>query len=244
MPHVGARSGRASFTVFPSAETVAWEAGHLARNESAELALLCRNGLVVVAPSASALEAWKRAAAAPTDPSARRVVDDITSSVLHTLPADGAADVPKSCPIATSAAEAHNLHRSARPDVSASVPPTDGPSIPVGTYQERVTVEQFAAAGVYGPDYNEDVTFTWLFRPDGTFLETQKPDYPDQGPQLGHYVVDGNRLTMTYDPTPSGNLPPERVHWSYYEGTLTFSHLEIEDSGSLPLYMQPWHKTA
>ena len=108
-----------------------------------------------------------------------------------------------------------------------------------GTYEETVTSDQFATAGLVGTDFAVDINYTWVLRPDGTFLETQEPDYPDQGPQRGRYVVDDDRLLMTYGPD---GLPPERAHWSFYDGTLTFTEIEVEDPGAGPLYEQPWHK--
>ncbi len=106
-----------------------------------------------------------------------------------------------------------------------------------------MTAEQFAAAGLNGPDFAHDVVYTWVFRPDGTFEETQEPDYPDQGPQSGHYTVDGNRLSMTYSPGQDGTtLPPERAQWSFHDGALTFTHIEVQDAGATPLYEQPWRK--
>jgi hypothetical protein len=90
-----------------------------------------------------------------------------------------------------------------------------------------------------GPVFARDVVYTWLFRPDGTFAETQEPDYPDKG----RYTVDGHRLTMTYVLGPDGiPLPTERARWSFHDGTLTFSYIEVQDTGATPLYEQPWRK--
>lgn len=225
-----------------AAQTVDWQSSRLAKDEATELSVLCNDGLVVVAPSASSLEAWRAAAPSPDDATASAAEQDITTYLVHTKPANGTSDLPENCVVATSVAQARRLHRTAELTPGASSRPHDGPRIPSGTYQERVTAEQFAAAGLNGPDFAEDITYTWVLHPDGSLDETQDPDYPDQGRQSGRYIVDGYQWTATYDPGPTGTLPPERAHWSYYEGVLTFTKIEVQDPGALPLYQRPWHK--
>ena len=173
-----------------------------------ELSVLCENGLVVVAPSASALDEWRRAAPRPEDAATRQLVGRRSRPyVLHAGPADrGVRPAPELLRWPRQPAQARALHRAAiRAPAGRPRAPTDGPTIPPGTYEETVTAEQFAAAGLSGQDLRSDVTFTWVLRPDGTFKETQEPDYPDQGPQSGRYVVDGDQLTMTYT---SGRTAP------------------------------------
>lgn len=226
-----------------AAETVQWEAGRLAGDEAGELSVLCGNGLVVVAPSSSSLSAWRAEAAPHEDVAVDAVLRHIATFVLHAAPTDDASALPPSCPMATSADQAHAIHRAAQPGTNPASAPTHGATIRPGTYQEMVTAEQLAAAGLSGPDFSHDLVYTWVFHPDGTFEETQAPDYPDQGRQSGWYAIEGNRLTMTYAPGSDGiALPPERAQWSFYDGTLTFSHIEAQDAGSTPLYEQPWRK--
>ncbi len=226
-----------------AAETVAWQASRLAADEAAELSVLCGNGLVVVAPLPSSLAAWRSAAARHEAAPAGAIVGRVRAVALQAGSGDMASVLPPGCRLATSAAQAREMHLSAQPHPSPSPAPPAGPSIPPGTYQETVTAEQFAAGGLNGPDFAEDVVYTWVFGPDGTFVETQEPDYPDQGPQSGRYTVVGDRLSMSYLPGPDGvTLPPERARWSFYAGTLTFSHVQVQDRGTVPLYEQPWHK--
>ena len=224
-------------------ETVAWEAARLSGDEAAELSLLCGDGLVVVAPSAPALAAWRAKAASPSPGDADPLVRRIRALVPSAGPTDDASALPPNCELATSAAGAQAIHRAHQPATTASSTPDHGLGIPSGTYVETVTAAQFAVAGLSGPDFARDVTYTWRFRPDGTFEETQQPDYADQGRQVGRYAVEGNRLTMTYLPGPDGiALPPERASWSFYVGVLTFSEIQVQDPGATPLYEQPWHK--
>ncbi len=64
-----------------AAETVDWEASRLARDEAAELSVLCGNGLVVVAPSDSALSAWRADATTPETSGANAFVGLIKAVV-------------------------------------------------------------------------------------------------------------------------------------------------------------------
>ena len=67
-----------------------------------------------------------------------------------------------------------------------------------------------AAAGQVGADSQADITYTYVFEADGTFRETQQPDYPDQGPVSGKYVVSGDTVTFVFDFSPTGTLAPKR----------------------------------
>ena len=86
------------------------------------------------------------------------------------------------------------------------------------------------------------MTFTQTFEPDGTFHATQQPDYPDQGPLTGTYVVAGDTVTISYDYTPTGTPFREVVRWSFLDGTLTFTVVSVEDPAGRLLYAQPWRK--
>ena len=162
-------------------ETVDWEAERLAGDEASELGVLCSNGLVVVEPSASALAAWRRAAPTIQGAEARRDMADIATTLAGAKPGDARLRPARRVSRRDLGGPGAPAARG-RPGGPAVDRPVDGPTIPPGTYVETVTAEQFAAAGQSGPDWSADVTYTWVLRPDGTFLETQEPDYPDQGP--------------------------------------------------------------
>ena len=130
-----------------------------------------------------------------------------------------------------------------RPLVEPSTATTGGPDRraddPAGHLRGDGDGRAVRRGGVVGTDFAVDVTFTWVLRPDGTFLETQEPDYPDQGPQQGRYVVDGDQLLMTYGPDGSasraGALELLRRH----------AHLHGDrgrGSWRRPALREPWHK--
>ena len=75
--------------------------------------------------------------------------------------------------------------------------------------------------------------------------ETQSPDYKDQGPLEGRYVVKGDEVTFTYTTCQSsGCIAPETVRWSYFDGQLTFAIVDVADTGSRVIYTaHPWRKT-
>jgi hypothetical protein len=80
----------------------------------------------------------------------------------------------------------------------------------------------------------------------GHWYETQKPDYPDQGPAGGPLIYHGHNVTFVYVAQFNGStqtLPPETVHWSYFQGQLTFTIVNVADPSSRVLYAaHPWLK--
>ena len=87
------------------------------------------------------------------------------------------------------------------------------------------------------------------FRKDGTWYQTQKPNYPDQGPFSGTYTVHGDQLTFVMlhagrpGHPPNGVDAPETVQWSFFEGKLTMKNLIVADSAARVLYAaHPWRK--
>jgi hypothetical protein len=96
-------------------------------------------------------------------------------------------------------------------------------STQVGAYVTTETPADFAASGVTGPDVQEPLTYTTHFYPNGTFYQTQQPDYPDQPFIRGRYTVKGDEVTFN-SPTLDDN--PETVRWSCYEGGADLQHRE------------------
>jgi hypothetical protein len=168
------------------------------------------------------------------------MVEEITSSLYNHGPTDDASALPATCPVAASAGQARRMHRAA---VAAPTTPTQGPRIPPGTYEAKVSSDDARDAGEVGPEWEDGIIFTYVLRPDGTFRETQDPDFPDQGPSDGRYDVDGYQVTFHYLHNDFGGnlIAPESMHWSSYDGTLTFTDVHASDPGGDAIYGVPWH---
>ena len=80
----------------------------------------------------------------------------------------------------------------------------------------------------------------------GHWSTRQKPDYPDQGPIGGPLVYHGHNVTFVYVkqlPTSTPTPLPETVRWSYFQGQLTFTIVNVADPSSRVLYAaHPWLK--
>lgn len=225
-----------------AADTVQEAARDLPGRLTKELDTLCRSGVVVDVLPSDDLTALVAAADAAT-PADDRVAR--ARSMLQTLPGAGpqalAATPPLSCRLAHTAAESSTLTKAVQG--TTDFIHRGGSTIPPGVYTVTLTAAEFHAAGNYGPDFNRDVTYTQTFRPDGTFLGTQEPDYPDQGPVAGRYAVTGDTVTFTLDP--ATGLGREVVRWSYFEGQLSFQIVNVQDTTSVLLYTaHPWRRTA
>ena len=166
---------------------------------------------------------------------------EITSNLFNHGPTDDASALPTACPVAGNAGQARRMHRAA---ITARTSPTRGPRIPPGTYEAEVTAGDARDAGVHDdPEWKDGITFTYVLRPDGTFRETQDPDFPDQGPSDGRYDVDGYQVTFHYLHNDLGGnlIAPETMRWSSYAGTLTFTDIHAADLEGDAIYGVPWH---
>lgn len=228
-----------------AAETVAWAAEHLPGKEATELEQLCANGLVLVRPPPAALRAIAAAVAGsdPVDAPTRSAIEKLTAAVSGVGLQPDASQAADGCSVATTAQDARARHTS-NSRSSPAPTTTAASSVLPGTYRFTVTAQQMAAAGLTGPDWSADVTFTQTFEPDGTWHETQVPDYPDQGPLSGHYLLDGDTMTITFDESPTGTPATEVVRWSFRAGTLSLTVVSVQDPASRLLYTQPWRRVA
>lgn len=225
-----------------AADTLTHAITNVPRVESDELSLLCTNGVVIVRPAQDQLDALAALAgpAAPASAAARTLMQRIASTLPGSGPQIDATPPPSTCRVATTGAQAKALRDG--PVAQTPAQPGTG-TIPPGVYQTTITVADFRAAGATGVDFSADVTFTYEFKADGTWHETQKPDYPDQGPLSGRYTITGDRVTFTFDPSPTGAPSPETVSWSYFNGQLTFKLVSAQDPGARILYeTHPWRK--
>jgi TRAP-type transport system periplasmic protein len=215
--------------------------GQLASREAPKITQLCLQGVVLDRPTAAQLGALAQstATAAPANAAAVAVARQIKA-----LPGTGAqpdaTGVPPGCRVAGDAATATAIHRVLTPALAHQ----GGGKIPPGTYVVTDTVADFQAGGQYGDDWEKDITFTTYLHADGTLRQTQAPDYPDQGPLSGHYVVKGDEVTFFLSQPTSNWSATEKVRWSYFDGQLTFGIVDVADTGSRVIYTaHPWRKT-
>jgi TRAP-type C4-dicarboxylate transport system substrate-binding protein len=214
--------------------------GQLASREAQELTQLCGQGVVLDRPTTAQLGALAQSTA-PAGPAS--AVAAAVERRINALPGTGAqpdaTGVPSGCRVAGDAATAAAIHRVLTPALAHQ----GGGKIPPGTYVTTDTVADFEAGGQYGSDWEKDITFTWHLRADGTFSQTQAPDYPDAGPVAGDYAVNGDEVTFTFKSCRTGCGAPETLRWSYFDGQLTFGIVDVADTGSRVIYTaHPWRR--
>jgi TRAP-type C4-dicarboxylate transport system substrate-binding protein len=213
--------------------------GQLASREALELTQLCQQGVVLDQPTAAQLGALAGAAAAAAPASVAAAAVD---RQIKTLPGTGvqpdATGVPADCRIASDPAAAAAIHQVLTPAVAVH---KGKGKIPPGSYVTTDTVADWHAGSQYGSDWNTATTFTIRLYPDGSILWTQNPDYPDQGPLRGRYVVKGDEVRFIWDAYTG--ISPETVRWSYFDGQLTFAIVDVADSAARITYTaHPWRK--
>jgi TRAP-type C4-dicarboxylate transport system substrate-binding protein len=208
--------------------------------EHNELTELCQAGLVIDEPTSSQLAALvaESRAAMPVGTAAAAMIRRIATSI----PGAGAqmtdTPPPASCHVAHTTTQAENFHKG----VTAPASQVAGTSaIPAGVYVATDSVADFRTGGVTGGDWNKPVTWTTHLFANGTVVETQKPTYPDQPINRGVYRVSGNEVTFFWDP--ASDLTPESLHWSYFDGQLTFTIVDVQDqAGQVEYTAHPWRK--
>lgn len=223
------------------ADTLHSALGSLPGRETQDLDELCNYGVVLDEPSPAQLAALAREAA--TTPASAEV-----SAMMRTIRTDVPGTGPQLSPIpmpappcrtAKTPAQAISLHGLSVPAGSSK----HGATIPTGNYVTTDTVADFRAGGQYGPDWNKPITWTYHLHADGKLEQTQVPDYPDQGPIYGNYVVHGDEVTFFWNAT--AGLTPETVRWSYFKGQLTFTVISVQDTAGRVMYSaHPWHKVS
>jgi TRAP-type C4-dicarboxylate transport system substrate-binding protein len=214
--------------------------GQLATRETLKLTQLCQQGVVLDQPTAVQLAALTRAAAAAAPASAAAAA---VERQIRALPGTGAqpdaTTRPDGCRVAGDPATATAIHQVLTPAFAHQ----GGGKIPAGTYVVTDTVADFQAGGQYGSDWEKDITFTTYLHADGTLRVTQAPDYSDQGPVSGHYVVKGDEVTFFLSQPTASWSATEKVRWSYFDGQLTFAIVDVADTSSRVIYIaHPWRK--
>ena len=220
-----------------AADTLAYADRTVASSERHELAGLCADGLVLDESSPAQLAALAReaASAAPAGAQAAAIIQMIKADVPGTGPRPSAVAPPPQCHTAYTTAQAIALHHLKVPSRSAP----RGATIPLGTYVTTDTVADLQAVGDYGRDWSKPITFTTHFYSNGTFYQTQQPDYPDQPYVRGRYIVKGDEVTFN---SPTLNDNPEIVRWSYYDGQLSFTIVSVQHGDQFIYTAHPWRK--
>jgi C4-dicarboxylate-binding protein DctP len=220
------------------ADTLRLALATLAGNESNELAELCSYGVILDEPAPAQLAALAREAGTVSVSAAASVMMRmIQADVSGAGPQLSPVPIPGPCRAAQTVAEAISLHGLSVPAGSDM----QGATIPPGNYVTTDTVADFEAGNVYGSDWNLPITWTYHLHADGKLEQTQIPDYPDQGPIYGRWVVHGDEVTFIWNK--ASGLTPETVRWSYFRGQLTFSVISVQDPGGKVMYSaHPWHR--
>jgi TRAP-type C4-dicarboxylate transport system substrate-binding protein len=213
----------------------------VAASTSKYLTQACRDGAVIQQPSPAVLAAL----AAKSTPSAAE--GPLLAQLRAAVPLAGPRlmPVPATCRLATTDIQARAL-AAAGPDKLPTLTPSKNfaAKFPVGTYTTTHTVAEFHSVGATGTDWDADVTWTMIFNADGTYRQTQQPDYPEQGAVEGVWEVKGDVLTITYHflGEPDETLT-ETARWSYRDGSLRFTEVAGEDDFAEMWWTKhPWRR--
>jgi len=222
-----------------AADTVV-RARALPDHETQEMTAVCRQHAVVTRPSAAQVAAI--AEAATVDSSAYAAAAKALAAVPGTGPQPSAVTIPSACAVAHDGTGAVAALRRVKAQRADGLPKSQSATIPDGTYVTTTTVHDLQQGGQYGGDWEKDITWTWRLK-NGRMRETQKPDYPDQGPCGGTYRIKGDAVLFhwTYGCTEGGD---EVVRWSFYNGQLAFKVVDVSDTAGRVIYSaHPWRKT-
>jgi TRAP-type C4-dicarboxylate transport system substrate-binding protein len=216
--------------------TIAAAKRQLPAEEKEDLTALCQARVAISPASASDL----RELAAAAQPALTGLSSDVSTTTflaaLQGVPGAGPRPLGGSLPPACRGTVATQP----RSPVKGSV------TIPNGVYVTTDTPEDFADGSVINGEQFKAVTYTTTMR-NGRWYQTQKPNYPDQGPFSGTYSVHGDEVVfvMLRAGVRGENdiTAPETVRWSYFGGLLRFTIVTVTDNGSKVLYTaHPWRK--
>jgi TRAP-type C4-dicarboxylate transport system substrate-binding protein len=219
-----------------AAATIAAAGRQIPPEERHGLSSLCQ-AKVAVAP-ASAAQVREFAAAA--QPVLTALTSELATSralaALQRVPGTGPRPLSGSLPVAC------RNTGTAQP----GSPAKGTPKIPNGVYVVVNTPQDWAAGNVVNGETSVPATFTTTMK-DGRWYQTEKPNYPDQGPFSGTYTVHGDEVTFVMLKAgvhgENSVTAPETVRWSYFDGLLRFTIVDVEDNGSKVLYAaHPWRK--
>lgn len=216
--------------------TIAAAARQLPGEERKQLTTLCRANVALSPASASVL----RELAAAAQPALTALTSDVatasTLAALQRVPGTGPRAPSESPPAAC-------RHPGiGQPGSAAKAAAT----IPNGVYVTTNTPKDWVAGDVINNETSVPVTFRTTLR-DGRWYQTQTPNYPDQGPFSGTYTVHGDEVVFVMLRAgvhgENSVTAPETVRWSYFDGLLRFTIVDVADHGSRVLYSaHPWRK--
>ncbi|WP_028063387.1 TRAP transporter substrate-binding protein [Solirubrobacter soli] len=225
--HVWKRLSDRQRSVLRSAarDVVAAAGTEIPRDETSQLAQLCRTGVRVLVPTPAELASLAKAA----EPAAAEL-DPKLLAALRALPGAG----PQ--------AEATRLPQDCRSPAAPHRPAAKGPRFPEGVFVTRITEEDERRGNVTNEDMLQDLTIRTRMR-DGRWYQTLDPNPPGQGPFSGTYTVDGDELTFVMLEANGPVAAPETLRWSYFNGRLRFEIVEVADSAGRVMYAaHPWRK--
>jgi TRAP-type C4-dicarboxylate transport system substrate-binding protein len=201
-----------------------------------ELKSLCEAHVAVSRASAAEMREFAAAAKSPQTMLANGLGTAKTFAALEGVPGTGPRPLDGPLP-----AVCRGLG-----SAQAGTPAKGGASIPNGVYVVTNTPADWAAGNVINDETGKPVTFTTTLR-DGRWYQTQSPNYPDQGPFSGTYSVHGDKVVFVMLKAgvhgENDITAPETVRWSYFDGLLRFTIVDVLDNGSKVLYAaHPWRK--
>jgi len=208
-------------------DTVAFSAS-LPQRDGDDLAALCRAGVRVTTPTKAQLTALADATE-PVRAALRR--DPATGPVLEALERTAGAGpqalaAPQGC---------------TKPSQAGAVPKAGPASIPNGTYQVRLSLEDFKRWGEYGPTWQTPIV--WTMKLDsGRFEAARRPRLANDRPFAGTVTLDGD-VARFRALDPGGNRASWTARWSYYNGELTWVPIDLNDLDTrMMLGAHPWKK--
>ena len=225
-----------------AAQALTTAATQVPLREGEALSAMCKEGTILVRPSESALSAIvaRAQAATPSSAAVRAALVAIRSAMPVSGPYDQSTTLPPECTVASTAAQARAAHQRA---TGPAFQHRGGTQIPDGTYVITTTVADLRAGGQYGADWNQDIRWTTHLH-NGQVDEFQQPDYPDQGPCSGTYVVRGDQVVFSWVGGGCDGFV-ETLRWSYYQGKLSFAIVDVADTASKVIYTaHPWQKVS
>ena len=222
-----------------AADTLA-HARQVPARESQELAGFCRGGLILDQPSPAQLAALARETTGAMPAGAR--VAAMVRMIRAAVPGTG----PQPSPIPAAPGVPHREHgsagdRAAPPQHPRRLRARRGREHPARRVRHDRHRGRLPRRRPVRQRLEQAITWTWHLYRDGKVTQGQKPGFPDQQFNRGHYIMKGDEVTFVWDAYTG--LTPETVRWSYFGGQLTFAIVNVQDTAGRVIYTaHPWRK--